>query len=53
MIEKLQKENMSLKDEMTAQNNQLVKNKTTTSQKSLVSVSDEIKMIKERLEEER
>jgi hypothetical protein len=31
----------------------MVKNKTTNSQKSLLSVADEIKMIKERLEDER
>ena len=53
MIEKLQKENVQLKEELAAQNQSLNKNKNTQSQKTITNVAEQIKMIREKLEEEK
>lgn len=53
MIEKLQKENVQLKDEVSSQTNSIAKNKASQSSTNLVNAAEEIRMIKEKMEEEK
>ena len=53
MIDKLQKENESLKEDLSAQTNHLVKNKTSQSQTSILNAAEQIRMLKEMIEEEK
>jgi coiled-coil domain-containing protein 63/114 len=52
MIEKLQRENEQLRNDLIAQANQLTRTKSTSAQRNLLTATEEIKTIQERIEEE-
>lgn len=52
MIEKLQKENEQLRNDLIAQANQLTRVKSSAAQRNLLNATEEIKKLKEKIEEE-
>lgn len=52
MIEKLQRENEQLRNDLIAQANQLTRTKSSAAQRNLLTATEEIKSIQERIEEE-
>jgi hypothetical protein len=53
MIEKLQKESMQLKEELITQSTQLARNKSASGKRNIINTADEIKRIKEQIENEK